>query len=554
MILPPNPSGLPNYLSNLPPVNPVILQGALEIAQTPEVRTFKAFDELLTSVKEGDIGQLAKKAILEYKPFDDQIPILEALANHKSVIGVAARRSGKTITLISALLDYAHHFDMDAVRAEYPHRPEAWGPRFAYITGSEGQAFDIVWNYLVAGAEKLGGRAVRDKRFRVFIPTKNGEEAEIILFGAQKPDLLRGSYLDGVLYDEFAFMNPRIRTNVIAPQLEDYHGFEWIISTPNGKNHFYELYTAATKDPSWGTFFIPGSQLKRKRADYARYKKKLEMHGDLGAAIYATEIECDFDAPIPGAFWAKELNRVRFGGGMGFYPALPGKPVYVSVDLGVSDPTSIWWFQIDEGRVRWIDYYEETDMAFAHFAKIIADKGTENNYNYARLYLPHDAKARDQSAADYETGHALTRGEVFRKELTQRGVRINIMFVPREAKLDSIETARDVINRSIFNTANDNVEQGVSALQSYSRKYDEEKQTYVKQPNHNWASHAADSLRYAAHIINTQFDQMGKWTGGSATLLPSVNDNHPLAAEIGWMYGDTPFTRGVSLPTAKIIR
>ena len=552
MILPPhNLGGLPGAL---PAVNPVILQGAIEMATRPEVRTFTAFDSLFHSVKEGDEGQLARKAILDYEPFEDQIPILEALANYKGVCGVAARRSGKTITLISALLDYAHNFDMDAVRAEYPHRPEAWGPRFAYITGSEGQAFDIVWNYLVAGAEKLSGRAVRDKRFRVFIPTKTGEEAEIILFGAQKPDLLRGAYLDGVLYDEFAFMNPRIRTNVILPQLGDYNGFEWIISTPNGKNHFYELYTAWTKDPDKATFFIPGSQLKRKRAEYARYKKELEKLGDMGEAIYATEIECDFDAPIPGAFWAKELNSVRAGGGMGFYPPLPGKPVYISADLGVSDPTSIWWFQIEGGRVRWIGYYEETDMSFAHYAEVIATEGAKNNYNYARLYLPHDAKARDQSASDYETGHALTRGEVFRKELSERGVRVNIMFVPREAKLDSIETAREVINRSVFNTANDNVEQGVSALQSYSRKWDEEKQTYVKQPNHNWASHAADSLRYAAHIINTHFDSMGNFTGAVESRRTSVNDNNPLRQELGSLYGDTPFTKGAVLPTARIIR
>ena len=43
-----------------------------------------------------------------------------------------------------------------------------------------------------------------------------------------------------------------------------------------------------------------------------------------------------------------------------------------------------------------------------------------------------------------------------------------------------------------------NCEQGINALRSYQREWDDVKRVFKKSPLHNWASHAADSFRYLA--------------------------------------------------------
>ena len=75
----------------------------------------------------------------------------------------------------------------------------------------------------------------------------------ITLFGADNPDALRGSYWDGVVFDEFAQMQPRVWPEVIRPALADREGWAIFIGTPLGHNHFYDLYQQATGQDGWHT-------------------------------------------------------------------------------------------------------------------------------------------------------------------------------------------------------------------------------------------------------------------------------------------------------------
>ena len=66
--------------------------------------------------------------------------------------------------------------------------------------------------------------------------------ARIQLYGADNYDTLRGIYLDGVVLDEYAQMNPKMFSEVIRPALSDRKGYAIFIGTPKGKNDFYDLY------------------------------------------------------------------------------------------------------------------------------------------------------------------------------------------------------------------------------------------------------------------------------------------------------------------------
>jgi len=71
-----------------------------------------------------------------------------------------------------------------------------------------------------------------------------------MLVGAENPDALRGLYLDGVLLDEYADMNPIIWTSVLIPALTDRQGWAIFIGTPKGMNHFYKLYLENKNNPN----------------------------------------------------------------------------------------------------------------------------------------------------------------------------------------------------------------------------------------------------------------------------------------------------------------
>ncbi len=56
------------------------------------------------------------------------------------------------------------------------------------------------------------------------------------------PDNLRGEGLDGVVLDECAMLKEEVWAEVIRPALSDKNGWAIFISTPKGKNWFYELF------------------------------------------------------------------------------------------------------------------------------------------------------------------------------------------------------------------------------------------------------------------------------------------------------------------------
>jgi hypothetical protein len=81
------------------------------------------------------------------------------------------------------------------------------------------------------------------------IKKKNEQELEIILTngseialkGTERPDLLRGVGLNGVVLDEVAFMKPSTWETVVRPMLTDTQGWALFIGTPAGFGELWKL-------------------------------------------------------------------------------------------------------------------------------------------------------------------------------------------------------------------------------------------------------------------------------------------------------------------------
>jgi len=70
------------------------------------------------------------------------------------------------------------------------------------------------------------------------------------------PDNLRGAGLDYAVLDEAAFMEPRVWPEIVRPMLLERRGGALFLSTPFGKNWFWQLYQRGldTDEPEWAAF------------------------------------------------------------------------------------------------------------------------------------------------------------------------------------------------------------------------------------------------------------------------------------------------------------
>ncbi len=76
---------------------------------------------------------------------------------------------------------------------------------------------------------------------------------------AHEPDNLRGEGLDLAVLDEAAFMDGRVWQQIVRPMLVTSRGDALLLSTPRGRNWFWDLFRTAFDDESgeWAAFHRP---------------------------------------------------------------------------------------------------------------------------------------------------------------------------------------------------------------------------------------------------------------------------------------------------------
>ena len=145
----------------------------------------------------------------DYAPRPWQRAALRELESHSRSVLVAHRRAGKTELLALRLLIAA----MELTR-EHP------APLFGYLAPFLYQAEAVVWTRLKYYARNLiSAGLARTKEDDLVLTLWNG--SSIRLFGADRPDRLRGNGFDGVVMDEVAQMKPNTWPAVVLPALSD---------------------------------------------------------------------------------------------------------------------------------------------------------------------------------------------------------------------------------------------------------------------------------------------------------------------------------------------
>jgi len=378
---------------------------------------------------------------------------------------VCHRRAGKTVACIAELV----------LAALFTRKQDA---RYAYVAPQYNQAKDIAWAYVKQLTSDIPGVVYNETELRADLP--NG--ARVRLYGADNPDRLRGLYMDGVVLDEFADMRSSVWGEIIRPLLADRKGWAVFIGTPKGHNEFHAKHQEAEADPeNWFSMVLRASTSglidEAELADAAR-----GMTDDQ----YAQEFECSFEAAIAGAYYGRDFSQLEADGRIGVVDYQPEIPVFTAWDIGYSDDTAVWFWQMAAGEVRVIDYYAANGHGVAHYADMLDAKG----YNYAKvgdrpvLMLPHDAAAKTFAAG----------GKSTQQQFAERGYTSRI--VPSLSVQDGIQAVRMMLPRSVWDRKH--CGEGIEALKLYQREWDSDKKCFRDKPRHDWTSHAADGARMMA--------------------------------------------------------
>ncbi len=153
---------------------------------------------------------------------------------HRFKVVAAGRRCGKSRLSAVCLL-------IEALKC-----PE--GSAVMYIAPTLGQARTILWDLL----HELGRPVIKSSHINnLEILLVNGRK--ILVRGADNPDSLRGVSLTYVVLDECAFIKEDVWQKIIRASLSDKKGRALFISTPSGRNWFYDVFKLGLEgdDEEW---------------------------------------------------------------------------------------------------------------------------------------------------------------------------------------------------------------------------------------------------------------------------------------------------------------
>jgi hypothetical protein len=373
------------------------------------------------------------------------------------------RRAGKTVSCVADLV----------IRALYTKKKNA---KYAYVGPFRQQAKEIAWSYLKDMTNELRKGHPRESDLRVTLV--NG--ATITIYGADNPDSLRGLYFDGMVIDEYGDCRPSIWGDVLLPTLLDRRGWAVFIGTMRGKNHLFQTLERAKNDDSWFHKILKASE-----SGLIGEEDLLEARAQMTEAQYMQEMECDPNAAVQGTYYANIVSKMETDGNMGHFPYDPDEMVHVSADLGYSDSTAFWFWQMDRDGPKVIDYEEHDGEKLEFYFDLLREKG----YEYADVWLPHDAKAKT-----LQTGRSTV------EQFLDQGFPVKV--VPKLAVQHGIDAARLILPQCRINK--ETCYAGIEALRAYRRQFNDKTQQYSNSPLHDWASNGSDAFRYLALVTETE--------------------------------------------------
>jgi hypothetical protein len=207
----------------------------------------------------------------------------------------------------------------------------------------------------------------------------------------------------------------------VRPIINENKGICILNGTVRGKNHMYHLYEKVKNDPEWFVSYLTnetaldcdGKQIVTEE-DILR-----EIAQGMDPATARQEYGNRWETPSAGAYYTSQMLQLITEGRIRQVPWDPNRKVMTGWDLGLSDPTVIWFAQENEfGGLNLIDFEAGSGKSFADWLPKLREGPKRARYSYSYHFVPHDIKQTIDGGAEgnpfrridlaYELGYDMT--------------------------------------------------------------------------------------------------------------------------------------------------
>ena len=415
------------------------------------------------------------------EPRHYQVDFLKAVADGKNVFSVVHRRAGKDTISIQALLLRG----LTRVGTHIYLLPLVTQSRSVVWSGMTGSGLPFI-KYIPECLIEYKNDA------RMEIRLING--SRLVFGGSNAVDTHMGTNPITIIYSEFSLHNPMAR-QYLSPILIENGGLEIMQMTPRGMNHSYETMMEIQDNPNYfiqhlsveQTFKNDGTRvISEEQVEDARKRGMSDEH-------IRQEFFVDFSIGNMGAYFTREMQDMEREGRITTLVVNPNLPLHSVWDLGSSDATAGWIFQIEGNFINLVHMIQDTGKPLKFYLDQAEMYRKSVNCQWGNHWMPHDVKQEHQSWESTESRlmHARRAGWFFQ-------------VTPKVSFQDGIEAMRYVFPK--LRIDKNNCKLGVRALREYCRVYDDEKACFSAKPQHDWTSHITDALRYLSVNYRRLYD------------------------------------------------
>lgn len=324
----------------------------------------------------------------------------------------------------------------------------------------------------------------------------NGSIYMVMGIDGKNAQLARGMNPTHVIVSEYAYMDPQ-SWYTIEPRVIQNNGTVLFLSTPNGKNHFYDLYNHAANngDDRYFASLITNEDTKIVTEEDLQDMRTQGRPED----FIQQEYYCSFTRGAEGSYYGKLIQKAREEERICKLAIKPDLPCHTAWDIGRGDSTAIWIFQsLANGSTNFIHYYENTNEALDHYFRYLDKWKDANKALFGTHFAPHDMANREM------TGERLEMA---------RNMGYTMLVLKRDSIEDGIQAVRSLLPSCSFDSIN--CKRGIQCLDFYRKKWNETLKVYYDEALHDQYSHGADAFRYAAMGLKKYGSTQNKLTADS---------------------------------------
>lgn len=360
-----------------------------------------------------------------------------------------------------------------------------------YCFDNYSTAYNDIWIAMTSKGVKFldmipSDMVVRMNSAKMEVELTNGSVIKLI--GINKVDKLVGAGLNGVVFDEYAVLNPA-SIELVTAMLAETGGWRVMISTPRGKNHFYEEYNFALAHPE----FAYVSNMHCGMPEVAQYmatgfleQERLKIISKYGNdALFQQEYMTSWISPNSGSVFGALTKIMKDEGRVSPLTSDPSLPFYAAWDLGNADYTAILLFQVDEnGFPHVYDHIENRNEDVTWYIGEWKERGWVINTHF----LPHDA--------NYVKG---ARNESYKQVLTQHGITNTVILNKPNRVEDKLNHLRRVF---VGLKIDERLTRVIECLDKLEYEWNEKLHIWSSSPTHKGGySDTVDALCYMAQAI-----------------------------------------------------